>query len=428
SAVNIFNPSHVYTKTGRYIVNVTTYSDNGASYTTKDSVIIDEPSVDFKTNISHTCTGQSIEFNASPQNVASYTWDFGDGTINPTTDSIATHQYSSAGMYIPNLIVTDVNGCSVYGNRNDTVLIDSLNVSLHNIPEKICVPKAITFTPDIVSINGDRTSPLLTYHWNFGTGNLQDTSAQGAATFLYEQSGNYSVSLKVQSQYGCVKQVTKDIIASQGLAPFISGPSEICENTSVLFTGNIRIPGQPSWKWIFDDGTIVNQQNPPAKKYDKPGDFSVKLVVDNNSCIDTVSRLLLVHSRPAVTLSSNNEVICEGSSISITAGGGSSYSWSPADGLNITNRATVIASPSTNTNYGVVVTDSFGCTNSDLVKVSLIHPFTLQAPSEITLCSGKNIRLEVSGGNTYQWINNTDGLNNLTTEDPVAAPLNTTTY
>src|SRR6185312_10527500 len=51
-----------------------------------------------------------------------------------------------------------------------------------------------------------------------------------------------------------------------------------------------------------------------------------------------------------------------------------------------------------------------------------------QAPLEITLCSGKNIRLEVSGGNTYQWINNTDGLNNLTTEDPVAAPLNTTTY
>src|SRR5664279_5975182 len=44
-AINVFNPTHVYTKAGKYIITVTTESDNGTVYVTKDSVTIDEPTV-----------------------------------------------------------------------------------------------------------------------------------------------------------------------------------------------------------------------------------------------------------------------------------------------------------------------------------------------------------------------------------------------
>ncbi len=46
---------------------------------------------------------------------------------------------------------------------------------------------------------------------------------------------------------------------------------------------------------------------------------------------------------PIITPSTGS--ICTGSSISLTASGASSYSWSPSSGLNNTNSATVIANP-----------------------------------------------------------------------------------
>ncbi|MEO6497866.1 MAG: PKD domain-containing protein, partial [Mucilaginibacter sp.] len=281
-AANVFNPSHVYTKAGKYIVQVTTYSDNGTKYVTKDSVVIEQPSVATKVNLLHSCTAQSITFTAIAKNVSSYLWDFGDGSIIKVTDAVAIHNYPAAGIYIPHIIITDSNGCSTSVNAADTIIIDSLNVSLPGIPAKICAPKEIVFNPAIISISGNQAPGSLTFHWDFGTGNARDTSREKNASFLYQQPGNYPVRLQVNSAYGCVQVVTKTITASQGLTPYITGPPEICQNTSATFKGNTQIPGQPQWLWIFENGTTAHQQNPPAKAYNNPGSFPVILVVDNN--------------------------------------------------------------------------------------------------------------------------------------------------
>lgn len=427
-ATGVFNPTHVYTQAGRYIVQVTTFSDNGTSYVTKDSVIIDQPSANIKTDILHSCTAQSINFTASGKHADAYLWDFGDGTIFQASDTFASHHYLSAGVYIPNSIVTDTNGCSVSVNEKDTIIIDSLDVSLPNIPSKICAPKEIVFNPDIVSISGDHSPQSLIYHWNFGTGNISDTSSEKNTSFQYQEPGNYSVNLRVESQYGCIEQVTKNIIASQGLGAYITGPTDICENTSAAFEGNTKIAGQPKWEWIFDDRTIVDKKDTPPKEYPTPGNFSISLVVDNNGCIDTVSRTLQVHAKPQITLSVNDTSICEGTSISIIAAGGSVYEWRPSSELNTTKGPAIIASPETNTSYVVLVTNSYGCVNFDSVKVTVIRPFTLELSPEITVCSGKSIMLHANGALTYEWIGNTEALNNASISDPVATPSNTTTY
>ncbi len=112
----------------------------------------------------------------------------------------------------------------------------------------------------------------------------------------------------------------------------------------------------------------------------------------------------------------------------MSAGGGGTYAWTPATGLNNTATATVIASPKNNTTYTVTVTSSKGCINKDSVLVEVVHPFTMQAEIKEMICSGKNISLKVSGADAYQWIGNTTGLNNITIANPIAAPLATTNY
>lgn len=425
---NTGHPGHLYTASGKYIIRLFVKGNNGLEDTYTDSVVINKTILNISANPMHSCTAQTITMSAATKKATSFTWDFGDGAIKQTTDTFSTHLYSQAGIYAPHLIVTDSNGCSSSLSLNDKIVIDSLHISLGNLPQGICSPKEILFNPTVVSIAGNQSPQNLNYHWDFGTGKPADTSNVTNPSFLYQSAGNYQVNLKVQSLFGCEKDEAATITTLQGLGPQINGPAGICEGNTAQFNGATQLPGQPQWKWIFDDGSIVQQQNPPARLYNNAGVYPVKLIVDNGGCADTVTRSLQVNQKPAVGLSLKQATLCEGSSIVITASGGSLYSWSPAAGLNNTNFSTITASPVTNTNYTVTVTNDNGCVNKDAVSVAVVHPFSLQLLPEAVVCKGKNITLNATGANTYEWIQNTAGLNNTNIPNPIAAPLVTTTF
>ena len=424
---NVNTPSHVYAKPGKYIVQLFVTGNNGLLKTYTDSVFVKNDSLEITTNMHRTCTAQSVTLSAVSKDASSYLWDFGDGTLAEATDSVSVHHYQTAGNYVPKLIAEDASGCASSVSLKNTVSIDSLNITLNSIP-RICAPKEVQFSPAIVNIASDGGEQSLNYHWDFGTGNKSDSANIKTPSFTFPQAGNYQVTLNVASADGCKKQAKVTIVALQGLGGKINGPSEICVQNKAGFTGSTLLPGEPVWQWIYADGTTVSEQNPPAKEYDEAGDFTVKLVVDNNGCKDTVSKILGVHSNPEVTLSAKEGTLCEGASFPVTAGGGVEYSWTPSAGLNTTGNATVIASPLTNTNYTVSVTNGYGCTSKDSVLINVIHPFTLQLAKEIEICSWTSTRLNASGAVSYRWINNTQGLNNSKVPDPVASPSVSTVY
>jgi gliding motility-associated-like protein len=427
-AQNNDRPTHVYTQPGKYMVRLTITNENGLSSTHTESIVIEQPVVNVTADILRSCTAQSVTISAISENASSYLWDFGDGTIAQAADTFSTHYYSRAGNYTPQLIAKDANGCPVSVKLSDKIIIDSLSLSLSDLPQEICTPKEVVFNPVITSIAADQAQQALIYHWDFGTGLAKDTADKKIASFTYQQPGTYTVSLKVESLSGCIKETKTTITAYQGLGGQINGPPEICEGSSAQFTGTTLLPGQPQWKWIFDDGSTVNKQNPPAKIYNNAGTFPIKLVVDNSGCADTIASSLVVHAKPTVSLSSKQAVVCEGSGVSITAGGGTSYAWSPSTGLNDINNATIIASPVTNTTYIVSVTNANRCINTDSVKITVVHPFQLSVQTEATVCKGNSIELKPSGAAFYQWIGNTDGLTNTSIPNPLATPPETLIY
>lgn len=425
---NVNTPSHVYEKPGKYIVKLFVTGYNGLEKTYLDSVYVRDNKVNISADMVRTCTAQSVTLSALSENAASYIWDFGDGTLAQASDTFSVHYYKTPGNYVPKLIAKDADGCASSVVLTNKISIDSLNVTLKSIPQ-ICAPKEVQFNPVITNKgSGEGPQPLLTYHWNFGTANQKDTANIERPTFVYDNPGTYKVTLEIQSPAGCKKQAEMQITALQGLGGEIKGPSDICEQSVAQFSGNTLIPGQPSWKWIFADGSVVNEQTPPEKKYDKPGNYLVKLVVDNSGCADTVSHLLQVHGKPEATLSAGEAILCEGSSVSVTASGGTRYAWYPSEGLNSNDQPVVSASPVNNTNYVVTVTNDFGCTNHATFSVNVIHPFILQLAKEAEVCSGKTIQLQAAGAQSYQWIDNTEGLSNTSVANPVASAATTMRY
>jgi hypothetical protein len=106
---------------------------------------------------------------------------------------------------------------------------------------------------------------------------------------------------------------------------------------------------------------------------------------------------LTVNPKPTVTVSPTTGSICNpgGTGVVLTAGGATTYSWSPSTGLSATTGSPVTATPTSNTTYIVTGTDGNGCTNTANTTISIGAAVTMSSvsASALTVCSGSNSTL-----------------------------------
>jgi subtilisin-like proprotein convertase family protein len=97
----------------------------------------------------------------------------------------------------------------------------------------------------------------------------------------------------------------------------------------------------------------------------------------------------------------------------ISGAPGLTYSWSPAAGLNNTTTNPVAASPSVSTTYKVIATNTFGCTGTASVALTInTRPTVTTHPVNVTVCVGSTASFTAAGtgtGFTYQWQESTNG-------------------
>ncbi len=83
-----------------------------------------------------------------------------------------------------------------------------------------------------------------------------------------------------------------------------------------------------------------------------------------NGCTSTTSVVVTVNPNPIPTITGTT-LVCNGSSTTLTASGGGTYSWNTG-----ANTAAITVSPTTTTNYTVIVTTN-GCTGTATVTVTV---------------------------------------------------------
>lgn len=169
-----------------------------------------------------------------------------------------------------------------------------------------------------------------------------------------------------------------------------------CPGLTVQFSDNSF--GTPSsWLWSFPGGTpsTSTDQN-PIVTYNNPGAYNhVSLTVQNSFGTDSITKLNYISISPQVvpTISlSNNDTICEGSSVVLKSTNAQNYLWYPHNFGNIS------FSTDTSGSYAIRTTDVFGCaTYSDTV-----HIVVLPAPVPATI-SISNDTLSTSVSGIIQW-------------------------
>jgi gliding motility-associated-like protein len=124
------------------------------------------------------------------------------------------------------------------------------------------------------------------------------------------------------------------------------------------------------------------------------------------------------------------QTICQGSTLTLTASGGTSYVWT---GPNITptNQNPLVinnAAPANSGAYSVVATSTAGCAAPPVQAMVTVLPAIIPTVSnDVTICAGESAPLSASGGTTYKWTPAT-GLDHNDIPNPTATPAITTTY
>ncbi|TSA49392.1 MAG: gliding motility-associated C-terminal domain-containing protein [Sphingobacteriales bacterium] len=125
--------------------------------------------------------------------------------------------------------------------------------------------------------------------------------------------------------------------------------------------------------------------------------------------------------------------ICGNMTAQLQATGGTSFTWTPATGLNNPNVSNPIATPTQTTTYVVSSNLTGGCSNSDTMVVYIVPDFTFTVtPTLDTICLNQQSQLSIVGSAngspyTYSWtpVSSLLGAN---TSAPSASPAVTTTY
>jgi len=138
--------------------------------------------------------------------------------------------------------------------------------------------------------------------------------------------------------------------------------------------------------------------NPPQFSYNTPGNYAVRLVVDEGQASQqSVCQTIVAMAPQAVNLG-NDKSICPGNSAVLDAGANfSSYVWS----TGAASRTITVSTPGT---YSVTAT-RWGCSSNDAVNVGLLSGPFVNLGSDVTICSGMTNTFDAGpcAGCSFQW-------------------------
>jgi PKD repeat protein len=195
--------------------------------------------------------------------IASYAWNFGDGTT--TGGRVAVHRFSP-GSYSVRLTVTDTNNQS-------TSIARLLSVGAGTAPTASFVfsPATPGINQDIVfNASASTAGPgrrIVRYDWNFGSGAGQTGIT---VTKQYDVAGTYNVVLTVTDDVGQTDTETRTVpvatTSSVLTADFTFSPSDPHNNTQVNFNASASQPAAQitNYAWDFGDGTFSNVNTTPT--------------------------------------------------------------------------------------------------------------------------------------------------------------------
>ncbi len=343
--------------------NTTTYtivgtSANGCTASSNLVVTVNPlPSTNAGTDVS-ICSGQSTTLTATGANT--YTWTGASG--NPITVSpAATTSYTVTG--------TSSVGCT--NTDQVTVTVNPLPTINGGADVTVCSGQPVTLT----------ATGTTTYSWNPAITN--GVSFNPTTTATYVVTGT--------SALGCT--ATDNVLVTVNPIPIV-----VVNDVALCIGGTVALTASGATTYAWSPATNLSATTGANLTFTAGLTTSYTIIGTSAAgCVGTDNATVTVNALPVVN-AGVDQVVCEGNQITLTATGGTTYSWNPA-----ATNGTAFTPALGTTLYTVTATNANGCIATDQVSV-LVNPNPIvNAGVDISLCLGDQATLSASGAQTYSW-------------------------
>lgn len=409
------NPPVVsYPAPGQYVVKLTaTNSCGSATHTVSVNVPPPAPVANFtvapasgNAPLAVTFTDQSSNFPSSWQ------WQFPGGS--PAAYSGKTPpaiNYNTPGTYTATLTVSNSTGSHAVSK---TVQVTQGAPVTNFSADNTCgsAPFTVHFT------DNSANSPTA-WQWQFPGGTPSNSTAQNPVV-IYASAGTYPVTLTTSNaggshllaKTGYIRVMDLDLAASPGF--------EVCAGTSV----NLTATGADGYTWT---GPGLNGVTGSSVQITPLTSGTYTLTGNKGpGCISVPYAFTLsVKPVPAVVVNVSDPELCAGDSLTMTASGASTYSWSGPN-LHINTGPVVTTGTLPPGAYSYTVTgETAGCTSQPqnvTVQVWALPAVNVDVISS-TLCVGDTLLFLMSGATNYYWsgpgfLNDTGSVGTLVLQAP----------
>ncbi len=356
-----------------------------------------------------------------------YEWNFGDGATS--TEPVVTHVYDKGGKYKVTLTVSDRSGleCETAVTKQ-IVDVNTPPAAAFEGPEMACAGNEVTFN---ASATRDDQPANMIYRWEFGDG----TTAEGATvTKAFSKGGLYNVVLTADDNAGtaCSTDVYSQKVRVNAAPTAVAGEDVMLYFKQANAEYNVSFDGSKSsdpngdaltYNWSFGDGTKADGPK-VSHTYEKPGRYSVKLGVNDNSglpCATDNDALTVKLNKAPIADAGQAIATCEASDVSFDgsasageAGESLSYTWDFGDGTTGEGaQATHSYKKGGQYTATLMVNDGQGTPVSeavDRVKVTINSQPSAEIKAVKISCAGDEVQLDASAssdadgdGLKYTW-------------------------
>jgi gliding motility-associated-like protein len=414
------NETHLYTESGDYQVTLTALESSSGCPATKDTVIVKPRKLEANiTSDSVFCLNGTYFFNANKsvdvdaKCYKGYNWQIPNSGVRERTSGnpVEDFTFKKAGVFIAQLVVTDVNGCK--DTLSKRIKVFDIKPAITADDMLICNPGIVTFTD--LSI-GDTT--ITGWNWSFGDGNVS-TLQNPAHTYLTKPDSNstYSVALIVQDKIGCIDTVSMSIKQYAPLSTITASKPGICLGQSVTLSATDYTLGGSSLKfnWDFGNGTSSTQQSNNTVLYASDQIYNVVLNFEEiaTGCKGHMTQQISVQTYPNAAFETNVDTVkflCAPRGVSFTDKSTSKYPithyWKFDNGEIGRTPTYVLAYNKGNYEVQHIVTTQNGCSDTTYKSYKIYGPEGTFVSDKNTICKGESILFELKDTIdvvTYTW-------------------------
>ena len=427
------NSDHTGNANGYFMLVNASYQP-GAFYIDTVNVLCSNTTYEFAAWVINVLRSSSCSFSGIEPNLT-FSIEKTDGTVLqtyntgniPASGSPAWKQYGFFFATPPDVsrVVVRITNNAPGGCGNDLALDDitfrpcgplvDASIDGDGTTQNLCEGQAAQFNLSC-DISSGYTSPYFQWQQSTDKGNSwTDIPGANAATlqrnFLPTTPvGTYQYRLavsKIENASIAACRVNSNVITINVNAkpPALALANQVvCEESAIQLSAT----GGMQYKWAGPNGfsatdAIVTMSHAQLLQ---SGTYYVE-ITNEAGCKRNDSTKLIVNPKPVAAASPDVVAICENALVNLTASGGSSYLWQPSAHLSSATIADPVASPKDSTQYMVIVSNSFSCSDSAYVQINVSKKPVANAGPDKNILVGQTTQLlaSVSGTNiNYSWL------------------------